>query len=147
MIKSKSLKVGEVYITDITLNRENGEIEVPWRPTQRFVTPVTMLVGAGPEEYRKSSMQRSQTLGIVSQIRFYDEQLTNAAHQAAITGDMAWAVEYDKVALLLDTALAAAIEFTGPSGVDVLEVINDANNFREPIVNGFKNRINKNVSN
>lgn len=34
------LKKGEIYISDIDLNREKGEIEIPVKPTIRYVTPV-----------------------------------------------------------------------------------------------------------
>jgi len=41
------LPPGQVYISPITLNREHGIIERPWRPTQRFVAPVFVEWGAG----------------------------------------------------------------------------------------------------
>lgn len=34
------LPPGHIYVSPITLNREHGAIERPWRPTQRFVAPV-----------------------------------------------------------------------------------------------------------
>jgi|GEM_PF-1554011 len=35
-----SLRPGEIYISDITLNRENGQVEIPHWPTLRGVLPV-----------------------------------------------------------------------------------------------------------
>jgi len=40
ILKGRSLKRGEVYYSPISLNRENGFIQQPWVPTQRFVSPV-----------------------------------------------------------------------------------------------------------
>lgn len=37
----QALHPGELYISALDLNVENGEIEVPYRPTSRLVTPIT----------------------------------------------------------------------------------------------------------
>ncbi len=39
-IEASKLKAGEVYISDINLNREHGKIEVPYVPTIRAASPV-----------------------------------------------------------------------------------------------------------
>jgi PAS domain S-box-containing protein len=40
VIKGGTLGVGQTYASPVSLNREHGVIEVPWKPTQRFVAPV-----------------------------------------------------------------------------------------------------------
>ena len=40
LMKASHLKKGEVYITDFDLNVENGQLEKPFRPVVRFITPV-----------------------------------------------------------------------------------------------------------
>jgi hypothetical protein len=35
-----TLKQGDIFISDLDMNVENGEIEIPYRPTIRFFTPV-----------------------------------------------------------------------------------------------------------
>ncbi|MBS8275396.1 sensor histidine kinase [Thalassospira tepidiphila] len=43
---AKALRPGEVYVSVLDLNVENGAIEVPFRPTSRLVTPVAGSDGA-----------------------------------------------------------------------------------------------------
>ncbi|MBP3125795.1 HAMP domain-containing sensor histidine kinase [Thalassospira sp. ER-Se-21-Dark] len=38
---ARSLRPGQVYVSRLDLNVENGEIEVPWRPTTRLVAPIS----------------------------------------------------------------------------------------------------------
>lgn len=38
--KTVLLKAGEIYVSDVTLNREKGAIELPHRPTFRIATPI-----------------------------------------------------------------------------------------------------------
>ncbi len=39
-IETMKLQAGQVYISPLNLNRESGEIEVPYRPVVRYATPV-----------------------------------------------------------------------------------------------------------
>ncbi|NJB72968.1 MULTISPECIES: sensor histidine kinase [Thalassospira] len=41
MEAARSLSPGQVYVSRLDLNVENGEIEVPWRPTTRLVAPIS----------------------------------------------------------------------------------------------------------
>lgn len=38
--ETSSLQAGQLYVSDINLNREFGELEIPYRPTLRISTPV-----------------------------------------------------------------------------------------------------------
>jgi methyl-accepting chemotaxis protein len=39
-LESRSLAAGEIYISPVELNQETGEIEIPYKPVIRYVTPV-----------------------------------------------------------------------------------------------------------
>ncbi|HIK28122.1 MAG: methyl-accepting chemotaxis protein [Oscillatoriaceae bacterium SKW80] len=39
-IETMKLKPGEVYISDVFLNRKNGKIEIPYKPLLRYCTPI-----------------------------------------------------------------------------------------------------------
>ncbi|MCM4166135.1 hypothetical protein KCTC52924_03055 [Arenibacter antarcticus] len=39
-IETIGLKQGEIFTSDLDMNEENGEIEIPYRPTIRFFTPI-----------------------------------------------------------------------------------------------------------
>lgn len=43
--ESKTLKNGEIYLSQFDLNVENGKIEIPYNPTIRISTPVTNING------------------------------------------------------------------------------------------------------
>ncbi len=38
--ESKNLKEGQIYVSNLDLNRENGKIEIPYKPVIRYVTPI-----------------------------------------------------------------------------------------------------------
>ena len=38
--QSKNLKEGQIYVSNLDLNRENGKIEIPYKPVIRYVTPI-----------------------------------------------------------------------------------------------------------
>jgi hypothetical protein len=38
-IESRNLQTGEVYVSDLDLNRENGALSLPYQPVLRFITP------------------------------------------------------------------------------------------------------------
>ncbi|MCC9621528.1 HAMP domain-containing histidine kinase [Thalassospira sp. MA62] len=44
--ETKSLRPGQVYISRLDLNVENGQIELPYRPTSRLVAPITGETGS-----------------------------------------------------------------------------------------------------
>lgn len=43
---AKGLQSGEIYVSKLDLNVEHGEIEVPWVPTERLLTPIMGPNGA-----------------------------------------------------------------------------------------------------
>jgi hypothetical protein len=40
MLAGRKLRAGQIHVSGIDLNREEGRIEDPWRPTLRLITPV-----------------------------------------------------------------------------------------------------------
>jgi methyl-accepting chemotaxis protein len=43
--KTLGLKSGEIYVSEINLNRDNGQIEIPYKPIIRYATPVYNQAG------------------------------------------------------------------------------------------------------
>lgn len=43
---AQSLQSGEIYVSKLDLNVEHGQIEVPWMPTERLLTPIMGQNGA-----------------------------------------------------------------------------------------------------
>jgi|GEM_PF-2338657 len=39
-LDSNNLNLGQIYVSQLDLNVENGEVQVPWQPTLRIATPV-----------------------------------------------------------------------------------------------------------
>ncbi len=54
--EGRKLQRGELYISDLNLNRENGKIERPFRPTLRIVAPVFLNEDNGNNENMSSPM-------------------------------------------------------------------------------------------
>ncbi len=57
------LKHGQTFISSITLNREQGIIQEPWQPTQRFVAPV--YLDSESENHGVSHNPGSELVGLV----------------------------------------------------------------------------------
>jgi len=72
--QGKLLSANQIYISPITLNRENGFIEQPWQPTQRFVVPVFSNI---ENEFNDEST--SEKIDIIGKIRYYDEEIGRAS--------------------------------------------------------------------
>ena len=93
------LKNGEVYISDITLNRENNQLVTPYQPTQRVVSPVFF----DAEKY--SSGSSLSVLDLAEQLRRYDQLRTLASMRIAQSGNLAWQNSYNQAIIKLSTIL------------------------------------------
>lgn len=122
VIKGAMLLPGEIYISDITLNREHGVIEQPWRPTQRIVVPVFNHAGTTPN-YTISP----ERVDLIGKIQYYDEVLTMSALAAAQSGNVKWIKRYEANEVLLDRVIEKSLRLGGAFARKALHSVKAAN--------------------
>ncbi len=122
VIKGSMLLPGEIYISDITLNREHGVIEQPWRPTQRIVVPVFNQTETLPE-YTISP----ERVDLIGKIQYYDEVLTMSALAAAQSGDTKWIKRYEANEVLLQRVIEKSLRLGGSFARKALYSVKSAN--------------------
>lgn len=116
-----SLKPNQVFISEVNLNREHGQIEQPHQPTQRFVAGIYANTPIPGQEENLSPAQ------LVEYIRRFDFELTNAAVRAAQTGNLAWREHYNFIANRLDIALSESKALLNKDSHPLVNDIDDAN--------------------
>ncbi|UZE96667.1 response regulator [Alkalimarinus alittae] len=104
--KGRSLKNGEIYISDITLNRENGQIVTPYQPTQRIVSPVYF------DANKFSSGSNTEVLELAEQLRRFDQIRTLTSMRIAQSGNLAWHNRYSQTISNLNDFLSQMDQFT-----------------------------------
>ena len=114
---------GGVYVSDITLNRENGEISVPHWLTQRFAAPVYGSI----DEVEGQQPEINAVLEQKALIRELNSKLTNAARMAAETGALSWKDQYDRDAKSLEEALGFVLLQGGAEAKAGLDRVSAAN--------------------
>lgn len=109
----------EVYISDVSLNREFGKIVIPQQATQRFVVGVF-------EEYR--ALEESiDIFQLIAYIRHFDHELSTATIRAVQTGNLSWKEHYNYIAPRLDIALEQAKHFLSDDLHYLIQRITKAN--------------------
>ncbi len=127
MKEAAQLSLGQVYVSDITLNRERGVIEQPWRPMQRFSTPIFASDAGQVQQLDKVSTIFVNAVELAGSIRYHDEVLTMSALSAAQSQDPQWERRYRDHVPLLEKALARALKVTGRDGQDAIEKVAESN--------------------
>ena len=122
VIKGAMLLPGEIYVSDITLNREHGVIEHPRRPTQRIVVPVFT-----DDAVDKSYTTSPERIDIIGKIRYYDEVLTMSALAAAQSGDVKWIQRYNENEKYLQRAIQKGLALGGSFAVKAMRSVQSAN--------------------
>jgi signal transduction histidine kinase/CheY-like chemotaxis protein len=112
------LKNGQVYVSDINLNREYDKIVKPLQPTQRFV------VGIFEEDLTAGQFSASN---LVKYIRRFDLELTLSVTRAVQTGNLAWKEHYNYNAPKLDTALTKALNLSTKGAKKIIKLITSIN--------------------
>lgn len=123
IVKGLQLQQGEVYLSSINLNREHGELERPYRLTQRVVVPVFSSTN-GLQDRRWTEIAARE---LAEEIRSLDVQLTHAALSAASTGDSVWKQSYDRNVVALDLAITEALSLGGARARAALDSVSEAN--------------------
>ncbi len=115
------LKNGEHYISDITLNRENGQLVSPYQPTQRIVSPVFF----DAEQYTSGSSL--QVLVLAEQLRRYDQRRTLASMRIAQSGNLAWQNRHDQAVMKLSIILNKLTYLISGDDLELLEALKQGN--------------------
>ncbi|WP_250655361.1 response regulator [Alkalimarinus coralli] len=113
VINGRELKNGEVYISDITLNRESGKLEEPYQPTQRIVAPVFFDADTFTSGTSLSGLE------LAEQLRSYGQQRTLAAMRIAQSGNLAWHSRYEQTIHKLNIILDK-LEYMSPEEGGIL---------------------------
>lgn len=100
--EGRKLGPGDTYVSPITLNREHGTIEVPWRPTQRFIAPVFR------DDKHAMPATPSDHDDLTNRIDYFNDVLRMSALAAAQSNDAAWAHRHATYVTRLDHALQQA---------------------------------------
>ncbi len=114
--QGRLLTRGQTFVSSITLNREHGLVEQPWRPTQRFVAPVLKSVR------EHDATQSSPLKDLADRIRYLDDALTMSALAASQSGDLSWEQRYRKYEVTLDEVLAKAVAMSATAGTALVEI-------------------------
>ncbi|MBU2713590.1 response regulator [Zooshikella harenae] len=117
-IESLKLKAGEVYVSEINLNRERGVVEKPYQPTLRMTTPIysanNEYFGMLVINYNAEALFEALQEGIPENYLFYltkksGEYLINPEVHKTFSSDLntnfSWSNEFRKVSgnhVLLD---------------------------------------------
>ncbi len=119
--KGQLLKNGEIYISDITLNRENNQLVSPYQPTQRVVAPIFF----NAEKYTSGSSY--SVLDLAEQLRRYDQLRTLASMRIAQSGNIAWQNSYNQAVMKLSTILNKLEYLTSDEDTELLEALKQGN--------------------
>lgn len=109
----------EIYISDINLNREFGEIIKPFQPTQRFVV--------GVFEEHLLSHHKVDIYKLIEHFRHFDQELSTASIRAVQTGNLFWREHYNYIVPRLDIALKKAKTFLNKDLHYLIDRIDKAN--------------------
>ncbi len=99
--RGRELLAGQTYVSPISLNREHGRIEEPWRPTQRFLAPVFF-----PKRPSGPSHLGRKQLELLRRLQHLDSMITLNLLAAVKETAPSWSKRYRRQRQSFDQALA-----------------------------------------
>ena len=114
---SRSLMKNETFVSEINLNKENGQIVVPNQPTQRFIAPVFLDWKHTSAQFDIDRLRLIEYTGKIMQF----EKILNGAIENGIRGSSGyWINKYNEYLPLYHDALDSALQYSSSKETELL---------------------------